>query len=232
MEIIPIESIEKMANIGSKSGLFGIKTMEQAAALMLISQAEGIHPAMALRDYHVINTRPTLKSDAMLARFQAAGGRVKWHTLTDVEAAATFTDPWGGEVKIAWTIEMAKRAGLANKDTWKQYPRAMLRTRVISEGIRSMLPGVVCGVYTPEEVGDFADALVHATSSQPKLPEPVEIQATEVESTPLGLIQKAATMDELRAAFTKAVRTAKTPEEKAEFTAAKDARKLELEKGE
>jgi hypothetical protein len=31
----------------------------------------------------------------------------------------------------------------------------MLRARVISEGIRTVYPGCVVGVYTPEEVGDF-----------------------------------------------------------------------------
>ena len=38
---ISIEVIERMATIGNKSGLFGVKTAEQAAALMLIAQAEG-----------------------------------------------------------------------------------------------------------------------------------------------------------------------------------------------
>ena len=31
----------------------------------------------------------------------------------------------------------------------------MLRARVISEGIRTVYPGVVVGVYTPEEVSDM-----------------------------------------------------------------------------
>ena len=50
---------------------------------------------------------------------------------------------------------MAKNAGLSGKDTWKQYPRQMLRSRVISEGVRTMYPGVADGIYTPEEVQDF-----------------------------------------------------------------------------
>jgi len=34
----------------------------------------------------------------------------------------------------------------------------MLRSRVISEGIRAVFPGCVVGVYTPEEVQDFPPA--------------------------------------------------------------------------
>ena len=78
--IIPIGEIERMAVAVSKSGLFGIKNQEQAIALMLIAQAEGMHPAIAARDYHVIQGRPALKADALLARFQQAGGKVAWGT--------------------------------------------------------------------------------------------------------------------------------------------------------
>jgi hypothetical protein len=153
--LVPMADIERMAAAVAKSGLFGIKTPEQAAALMLIAQAEGMHPAIAARDFHVIQGRPALKADAMLARFQAAGGRVAWTSYTDQRVAATFSHPAGGSVDIDWTIEQAKRAGLTGKDVWRQYPRAMLRARVISEGIRTCYPGVAVGVYTPEEIGDF-----------------------------------------------------------------------------
>lgn len=153
--IVPMGEIERMASAIAKSGLFGIKTVEQAAALMLIAQAEGMHPAIAARDFHVIQGRPALKADAMLARFQAAGGRVNWTSYTDKCVEAQFSHPQGGSVTIGWTIEQAKQAGLTGKDVWRQYPRAMLRARVISEGIRTVYPGVAVGVYTPEEVADF-----------------------------------------------------------------------------
>jgi hypothetical protein len=91
----------------------------------------------------------------MLARFQAAGGKVSWGSYTDSEVSGTFSHPVGGSVTITWTIAQAKTAGLTNKDVWKAYPRAMLRSRVISEAIRTVYPGVAVGVYTPEEVESF-----------------------------------------------------------------------------
>jgi hypothetical protein len=155
MNLVPMQDIERMGMAVAKSNLFGIKTQEQAVALMLIAQAEGLHPAIAARDYHVIQGRPALKADAMLARFQAAGGKVDWKTYTDAEVTGVFSHPNGGSVTLTWTLEQAKRIGLAGKDNWKNYPRAMLRARVISEGIRTVYPGAVVGVYTPEEVEDF-----------------------------------------------------------------------------
>jgi hypothetical protein len=153
--LVPVQDIEKMALAVAKSGLFGVKTSEQAMALMLIAQAEGMHPAIAARDYHVIQGRPALKADAMMARFQASGGKVEWTTYTDQEVTGVFSHPAGGSVSITWSFAMASKIGLTGKDNWKNYPRAMLRARVISEGIRTVYPGCVVGTYTPEEVQDF-----------------------------------------------------------------------------
>jgi hypothetical protein len=154
--LIPVDQVERMALAVAKSGLFGVKTPDQAMALMLIAQAEGMHPAIAARDYHVINGRPTLRADAMLARFQQAGGRVEWGEYTDRKVVGTFTHPQGGSVRIEWTTDMAVSAGLTRNPTWKSYPRQMLRARCISEGIRTVFPGVVVGTYTPEETEDMA----------------------------------------------------------------------------
>lgn len=154
--VIPFERIERMAGAMAKSGLFGVKTADQALALMLISQAEGRHPALAAQEYHIIQGRPALKADTLLARFQQAGGTVKWNELTDKRVSATFSHPASGPVTIDWTMDMAKSAGLAGKDNWKAYPRAMLRARVVSEGVRTCFPGVAVGIYTPEEILDGA----------------------------------------------------------------------------
>lgn len=169
--VVPLSDIEKMAQYVVKSGLFGMKTVEQAVALMLIAQAEGMHPALATRDYHIIQGRHSLKADAMLARFISAGGKVQWHTYTDADVSATFSHPSGGSVTVGWDLARAKQADLGGKDNWKKYPRQMLRARVISEGIRTVYPGVAVGVYTPEEVQDFDDAPKAQTRAEPRKPQ-------------------------------------------------------------
>ena len=155
-ELVLFSDIEKMGMVIAKSNLFGVKTPDQAIALCLLAQAEGLHPATAARDYHIINGRPALKADAMLARFQAAGGTVKFTEYTDARVAAEFSHPAGGTITVDWDKARAAAAGL-NTDTWKKYPRAMLRARVISEAIRTIYPGVLQGMYTPEEVMDMQE---------------------------------------------------------------------------
>ena len=156
--IIPYQDMQQMAEVAASSKMFGFKNPQEALAIMLLCQGEGLHPAIAMRDYHVIQGRPALKADAMLARFQQAGGAVKWDVYTDQEVTGTFSHPSGGSLAVTWTLTHAKQIGLTNKDNWKNYSRAMLRARCISEGIRSVYPGCVVGVYTPEEVQDFHPA--------------------------------------------------------------------------
>lgn len=154
---VSVSDMSRMAEAVAKSGLFGMKKPEEAMALMLISQAEGLHPAIAVRDYHIIQGKPALKADAMMARFQQAGGKVEWKEISDTKVVATFSHPQGGSATIDWDMERAAAAELGGKGMWKKFPRQMLRARVISEGIRTVYPGVVIGVYTPEEVQDFDD---------------------------------------------------------------------------
>lgn len=155
-QLVPVGDMQTMAGALAKSGLFGVKTSDQALALMLVAQAEGRHPGSIAADYHIIQGRASLKSDAMLARFQQAGGKVEWHDHSNEKVSATFSHFQGGSLRIDWDMARAKAAGLGTKDNWKAYPRQMLRARVISEGVRAVFPAVQNGMYTPEEVQDFA----------------------------------------------------------------------------
>lgn len=228
--------LEKMAGAVAKSGLFGVKTQDQALALMMLAQAEGTHPAIAARDYHIIDGRPALKADAMLARFMAAGGKVEWHSLTDAVVAATFSHPIGGTLRIEWTIEQATRAGLTKKDNWVKYPRAMLRSRVVSEGIRSVWPAVITGVYTVDELRDgIADEILDVTPVKPSDPTVVaEVAASLTESQIADFnadIDSASTLEDLKKSHAAAYRAAHAIGDRTsllEFEAKKESAKARL----
>ncbi len=155
--VVPYADLERLAGAMVESNLFGIKTKAQAIALMAIANAEGKHPALAAQEYHIIQNRPALKADAMLARFQNAGGVVEWIEYTDAKVSGRFSHPTASPkpVLIEWTFAQAQKIGLAGKDNWKHYPRAMLRARVISEGVRTAYPGIAVGTYTVEEAQDM-----------------------------------------------------------------------------
>ena len=191
-----------------------MKSPEQALALFLVAQSEGRHPASAAKEYHIISGRPALRADAILARFQTAGGSVSWNERTDTRVSGTFSHPQGGELKVTWSIDDAKRAGIyANQ--WLKYPRQMLTARCISEGVRAVFPSVTSGVYTPEEVADFdppgrssttpspfqrvqaeekvteveAEVITPDAKANPALPSPVKVDVTCDESPNIALIE-------------------------------------------
>lgn len=150
-----IPEVERMAVAIAESGLFGLKTPQQAFALMLIAQAEGRHPATVAQEYDIIQGRPALKAQAALARFQAAGGRVQWTERGPAACAAEFSHPAGGTLVIRWDMTRAQSAQLTGKENWKKFPDQMLSARVISEGVRAVFPACLNGVYLAEEVQDF-----------------------------------------------------------------------------
>lgn len=169
--MVPLEQIGMMAKAVSDSGLFGIKSEAAAFSLMCIAQADGIPPIKAAVQYHIIDGKPSLKSEAMLARFQASGGSIRWKERTPQRCTLWLEHPKAGEIEVTWDIERAKAAGLAGRNTWKAYPAQMMSARCISEGIRALYPACVGGFYTPEEVRDF-DALPPAP--QPESPKPAQ----------------------------------------------------------
>jgi hypothetical protein len=156
--LISYSDQERMALSLVKSKMFGIDNVDQAMALMSIAVAEGKHPAIIARDFHLIQGRPAKKAEAMMRDLVQAGGSVKWHALDDSIADATFSHPQGGTVRITWDMARAKQAGLLGRgDMYHKYPRAMLRSRCVSEGVRTVCPLATSGVYTPEEVQDMVN---------------------------------------------------------------------------
>lgn len=165
--MVPLEQIGMMAKAVSDSGLFGIKSEAAAFSLMCIAQADGIPPIKAAVQYHIIDGKPSLKSEAMLARFQASGGSIRWKERTPQRCTLWLEHPQAGEIEVTWDIERAKAAGLAGRTTWKAYPAQMMSARCISEGIRALYPACVGGFYTPEEVRDF-------DATPPESPKPAQ----------------------------------------------------------
>lgn len=154
--LVPLDAMQKMAEAVAKSGLFGAKTPEQALTIMLIAQSEGRHPMSAAKDYDIIQGKPAKRAEAMLRDFLASGGKVEWHKLTDEGAEATFSHPQGGTVRIDWNEARMKKAKISNAEMYSKYPRAMYRSRCVSEGVRTVCPAATGGMYVPDEIKAFA----------------------------------------------------------------------------
>jgi hypothetical protein len=137
-----------------------IKTGPQAVAIMLAGREIGVPPMQAMRQIAIIEGKPTISPELMLAlilrRYPFCG--IQYQQLDNAGCVINVKrdkrqadETW---LAVSFTIEDAKRAGLAHKQNWTKYPRAMCRSRAISEMARTVFPDAVMGMsYTPEELG-------------------------------------------------------------------------------
>lgn len=130
-----------------------------------LGNAIGIAPAQALYEIYVVNGRPSPSANLMAALVRRAGHKLRIQG-DDTQCTATLVraDDPDYPMSATWTIQKAQAAKLTGKDTWKQFPGAMLRARAIAEVVRMGAPEAVMGMeYAREEVEQFTDRAPEAT---------------------------------------------------------------------
>tara|TARA_R110000868_G_scaffold42861_1_gene144570 strand:+ start:307 stop:1434 length:1128 start_codon:yes stop_codon:yes gene_type:complete len=190
----PMSAIVEMGKLFHQSQIMGISTAGDGAVLALTCMCEGITPLEFARTYHIIKGKPSMRSDAMAAKFQAAGGKILWKNIGDdaKEARAVFEFE-GQSLEMVYTIEDAKKAKGKNAqgkevvDTpdgnWMKDRGSMLRARLITKSVRILAPGIIAGVYIADEIedlgGDTAEpAKVTAEARKKRVKELDEAAAT------------------------------------------------------
>ena len=109
-----IDTIAAIAERFSRSGLMGKASPDAVFGLMMLCQSEGITPIAALKRYHIIEGKPSMRSDAMLAEFLHDGGRVIFHVRDDAMVGATFLSKTAPQAQE--TVDRASQRFIA---VWK-----------------------------------------------------------------------------------------------------------------
>jgi hypothetical protein len=206
----------------------------------------GLQPLQAMQNIAVINGRPSIWGDAMLALVRGSG--LLESIAEDIgDSGATCTIKRRGEEPVSrtFTTEDAKRAGLLGKSgPWTQYPKRMLQMRARAFALRDVFPDVLRGVTIAEESRDTppekdmgpADVVeTPATSKTEALKAKVAAKRGKApESAPaldavLQAISAAKDASELAKAAEQAVRLA-SDEDKAQARAAYGERLAELKR--
>lgn len=117
----------------------------------------GLPPLQAMQNIAVINGRPSIWGDAVLAIVRASGLLVSiTEDLRDDGATCTVQRRGEDPVARTFTVEDAKKAGLFGKQgPWQQYPKRMLQMRARGFALRDVFPDVLRGVYIAEEALDL-----------------------------------------------------------------------------
>ena len=174
---------EVLAKRFAESGQWkDVKTVEIALVRLLFGRDMGLTPTESM-SVHIIEGRPVLTAGLMATAIRRSGKYwFECTTYTETRVVVEFYEIVNGERvllgdPIEWTIEMARRNGYTNRPVWKQHPRAMLRSRAISEGYKTYCPDALGGapVYADDELEQRKNVKVlHHT------PEPTPANADQI----------------------------------------------------
>lgn len=117
----------------------------------------GLKPLQALQNIAVINGRPTLWGDALVALVRNSP-LCEYVVETDTGDTAVCRVKRRGEPEQVRTFSQqdAKVAGLAEKSgPWKSYPKRMRQMRARAVALRDVFPDVLKGMQVAEEVLDI-----------------------------------------------------------------------------
>src|SRR5229473_3218539 len=132
-----------------------IQTPEAAFTIILAGKELGLTAMQSIRSMHVIEGKPTLSADLMVALVKRSPVCRYFRLIRSDDKVATYETVREGDpapTTMSFTIEEAQRAQLTGKDNWKKYPAAMLRARCGAALARAVYPELVMGVYDTDEL--------------------------------------------------------------------------------
>lgn len=183
LSIIPsaneLQVLKELGKTLVASGLLpnAVKSPEAAIGIMLKGKELGIPPMQAFSSIAIIQGKPTISSELMLALIYKGlpGSVVDFLETNNTVCKLSAKRPHGKVSVWEFNLEDAKKAGLLSKSSWVQYPAAMLRARCISAMARAVFPDALMGCsYTPEELGaEVSDEgeIIELESPRQKQPE-------------------------------------------------------------
>jgi len=117
----------------------------------------GLAPMQAVQNIAVINGRPSIWGDAMLALVRGSGLLEYIHeNPTDTGCTVKVKRKNEDEVVRSFTQEDAKKAGLLSKQgPWTAYPKQMMQMRARSIALRDVFTDVLKGIHSAEEAMDM-----------------------------------------------------------------------------
>jgi len=169
--VVPWSVLREQAEVMAASSMVATQYRKKPNDVMaagLMGQELGWGIATAMRFIHVIEGKPSVSPEGMLALVRRAGHSVAGESSTEGATVHGKRVDTGDEMTVTFTMEDARRASLHTKNVWKSYPQSMCWARALSQLCRMLFSDVLLGVaYTPEEFdapvnrdGDVIDAEV------------------------------------------------------------------------
>ena len=174
------DGLFRMSRVFAASGLMpkGMERPETVFVALEMGMEVGLQPMQAVQNIAVINGRPSIWGDALLALVAGSGLLDDFQEFEDGDfgkddfKAVCVASRKGrsAPIRSEFSIADAKLAGLWSKaGPWTQYPRRMLKMRARSWALRDGFPDVLKGMKSAEEIMDMEplDMPVGPASTEP-----------------------------------------------------------------
>jgi hypothetical protein len=164
MDLSPrtLDEALRFADILCKSTIVPKDFMNNAGNIFVAIQwgAElGLKPMQAMQNIAVINGRPSLWGDAVIALVRSSSLCESIYETFENGVATCKVKRRGEDEQVRTFSETdANLAGLLNKQgPWSQHPKRMMQMRARSFALRDVFPDVLKGMPVAEEVMDFEE---------------------------------------------------------------------------
>ena len=168
VQIDSLDGAWRFAQYAVRSGLLP-DSLQKPEAVVICLQAGmelGLTPWQSVQSIVPIKGTPTIRVETAVALVQACGLlepgtqiRHKYEGTGDALKCIVWSMPRGARepVETEFSMADAKTAGLAGKDSWKNYPKRMLLARAKGFHVRDYYPTAIRRVPLAEEVTDIED---------------------------------------------------------------------------
>lgn len=155
-----IDEAIRLADMMSKSELVPKDFINKPGNILVAIQwgmELGLQPLQAMQNIAVINGRPSLWGDAVIALVKASPlCEYIVEETSDDQATCRVKRKGEPEQSRTFTKADAVKAGLFGKQgPWTQYPKRMLQMRARSWAVRDVFPDVLRGMAIAEEMQDM-----------------------------------------------------------------------------
>lgn len=143
----------------------GMDKPEQIMVAIMAGAELGLAPFQSLQSFAVVNGRPTLWGDGLMAVVRGRGVKVRETMEGEGDtllARCHVTRPDSGEeIERTFTVADAIKAGLWGKQgPWQQHPKRMLQMRARAFALRDGCADMLRGIQVREEVEDYQQVRV------------------------------------------------------------------------
>lgn len=163
-EMNQIDVLKEPSQLGEvfvKSGLFpDVKSQAQAVVKILAGKELGLTPFQSMSGIYFVSGRMALqanilsglvkkskKYDFIITKITDEGCDIDFFDVSDKDNKVKLGSSSFGKTDAA-------KAGLINKENYKNYPRNMFYARALSNGARWFTPDAIMGYHSVEELQD------------------------------------------------------------------------------